>query len=311
MWYAGSMEVYSIGSRIREERLRLKISQEELSFDLCSTPTLSRIESGKQVPGRKLVEALFSKMGVATPTLNIPMTKADVKRSNLEYKITDAVAAGNYEIADFLTQYKDSSGDLDVLERQFYQFFKAIYDAEHGVAAETVIYQLETALRLSIKQYSIGQLPAVHYLTKTELMILNNIALTQYKLQQQDSAIRLMEFLRGYFESGIVLEEEKAKSYPVILFNLANWYGLRGNGEKALALSEIGIDVCIRYGKLTLFPYHLFNKGYSLALLERIDEARQFFQQAFNVFDAEKRHAATIFGAKAINEKFGFHFSTD
>ena len=110
------MQVCYIGDILKEARVRLHISQEELSFDLCSVPTLSRIESGKQVPGRKLVEALFSKMGMAVPAASVPMTKLDLLRGRLEYQINDIVATGSYEIAALLEQYRTCGGELNDIE---------------------------------------------------------------------------------------------------------------------------------------------------------------------------------------------------
>lgn len=66
------MENYLIGNVLKEYRTRLKISQEDLCLDLCAVSTLSRIESGTQIPGRKLIEALFSRMGISR---SVPITK--------------------------------------------------------------------------------------------------------------------------------------------------------------------------------------------------------------------------------------------
>lgn len=220
MCYTVFMQTCYIGDIIRENRVRLNISQEELSFDLCSVPTLSRIESGKQIPGRKLVEALFSKMGMAVPAASVPMTRLDLLRGRLEYQINDIVAAGSYEIDELLEQYRTCGGDLNDFEQQYYLFFKAIYESEHGGEPEAVLKQL----------------------------------------------------------------------------------------EKVLPLSETAINICIQYGKLTQFPYHLFNKGYALALLGKKMEAKVFIQQAFNVFEAVKKPDKVAFASKIVNEKFGFDF---
>ena len=80
------MEAYIVGGIIKEFRLRFNISQEELCDGLCAVSTLSRIESGKQITGRKLIEALFSRMGLRPHTSAIPMSKIDLKRENIEYR---------------------------------------------------------------------------------------------------------------------------------------------------------------------------------------------------------------------------------
>ena len=120
-----------------------------------------------------------------------------------------------------------------------------------------------------------------------------------------------MEFLCSYFENGVVSEEEKAKNYPVILFNLENWYGLRGQDDdykKALELSEIAIDMCIRFGILTGFPYHLYNKGCALVKLGKISEGKKYLQQAYNVFESMKEFGEIEHAKKWVNENLGINF---
>ena len=263
------MENYLIGNILKEYRTRLKISQEDLCLDLCAASTLSRIASGAQIPGRKLVEALFSRMGV---NKSVPLTKVDFQRENLEFKINDMVATGKFEIFDLLEEYKNCGDELNSLEKQFYLFYKTMAEDFFEHNCEKALKNYEEALKISIKDYEIGKLPNARLLTKTELLILNNISRTQYFLGQKDAAIELMEFLRSYFEKGIMSEEEKAKNYPVILFNLENWYGNANEDEKVIELCEIGIDMCIKYGKLSHFPYHIFNKGCSLSKLGKLSE---------------------------------------
>ncbi|MBR1403034.1 MAG: hypothetical protein IJ558_02535 [Treponema sp.] len=101
-------------------------------------------------------------------------------------------------------------------------------------------------------------------MTRTELLILNNISRTLYFI------------------------EKKAKNYPVTLFNLENWYGRANEDEKVIPLCEKGIDVCIRYGKLTTFPYQVFNKGYSLVKLGKIEDGKKCLSQAFIIIEAMK-----------------------
>ena len=302
------MDLYSIGNIVRENRERVGMSQEDLSFDLCAVSTLSRIESGKQVPGRKLAEALFSRMGLLMPNLGLPMTKADYERANLEFTMTGMAATSNYEYKDLLERYKTCGGELDILEKQFYEFFLAIYETHHKAPAEQVKERLENALRISVKGYVSGALPKVNFMTKTELMILNNIAREEERLGNTEKAIEFMEFLKAYFESGKVEEEEMAKNYPVILFNLAEWKIDIGDFRSVEEIAERGIQVCVKYGKLTYFPFHLFYKGYALAKHDKKEEGRLYINDAFRIFERQGKHENVLQGAKVVNKEFGFVF---
>lgn len=272
-----------------------------MCFDLCAVSTLSRIECGERVPGRKLLEALFSRMGVSR---SVSITKTEFQRENLEFKINDMVAHDDFEIFDLLEEYKNCSENMAELERQFYLFFKTMAEDYFNHNCEKALKNYEEALKISVKDYALGKIPNARLLTKTELLILNNISRTQYFFGQKDEAIELMEFLRSYFEKGIMSEEEKAKNYPVILFNLENWYGMKNEDEKVIELCDIGIDVCIRYGKLSNFPYQIFNKGCSLIKLGKIEEGKNYLTDSLIILNRMKKYDDVTYGKKWIKNEF-------
>lgn len=302
------MNAYFIGEILKEYRTRFEISQDELSFGLCAVSTLSRIESGTQIPGRKLAEALFSKMGMKTPSSATPMSRLDFKRENLEHKIIDSIANGNFDVFDTLEEYKSCGKTLDPLEKQFYIFYKAIAQDALNHNAEKALKEYIEAINLSIKDFSLDDVQKIRFLTRTELMILNNISRALYFSGKKDKAISLMEFLRNYYETREMGEEEMAKGYPVILLNLENWYGDEERFQEALELSEIGIEICIKYGKLTPFPCQLFNKGCSLVKLNRINEGKKFLSQAFSVFEAMNLTDEMNYGKKWVAENLKIIF---
>ena len=285
------MENYPIGIILKEYRTRLNISQEELCLDLCAVSTLS----GMQVPGRKLLEALFSRMGM---NRSVPITKSDFQRENLEYRINDMIATGKFEIFDLLEEYKNCGESLTALEEQFYLFYKTIAEDHLNHDSNNALRNYVAALKLTVRDYDLDKLPKERFLTKLELMILHSIACIKYFLKQKDKTIELMEFLRAYFEKGIISEEEKAKNYPVILHNLENWYGMADEDEKVIELCNIGIDICIHYGKLTPFPYQIFNKGCSLVKLGKIEEGKKCLMQAFTIFETLNSYGEIEFGKK-------------
>lgn len=302
------MNAYFIGEILKEYRTRFEISQEELSFGLCAVSTLSRIESGTQIPGRKLAEALFSKMGMKTPSSATPMSRLDFKRENLEHKIIDSIANGNFDVFATLEEYKSCGKTLDPLEKQFYIFYKAIAQDALNHDAKKALKEYLEAINLSIKNFNLDDVQKIKFLTRTELMILNNISRALYFSGKKDKAISLMEFLRNYYETREISEEEMAKGYPVILLNLENWYGDAERFQEALELSEIGIEICIKYGKLTPFPCQLFNKGCSLVKLKRINEGKKFLSQAFSVFEAMNLTEEMNYGKKWVAENLKIIF---
>ncbi len=62
----GAESIYEIGDMIKCSRKSMGITQEELAEGICSVLTLSRIENGRQSPGKKVYEELMRKMGLET-----------------------------------------------------------------------------------------------------------------------------------------------------------------------------------------------------------------------------------------------------
>ncbi len=119
------MDAYIIGKLIGEFRIRKGYSQEELCYGICSVSSMSRIESGKQIPSKKTAEALLSRLGVLVPSSDIVMSKIEIERWNLEQKITQYIISGNCDIDDMVKAY-EGLGEMDNLECQKILFFKTI-----------------------------------------------------------------------------------------------------------------------------------------------------------------------------------------
>lgn len=309
----GVLKMNVFGKLIKEFRVRNSISQEELAYGLCAVSSLSRIESGEQAPGRKLQEALLSRMGIKLSFISNSLSNSDFIRFNLEERITAHLASGNYEIKDFLDEYKQCSDTMDKFEEQTYLFFSAIYNAEHGMDIGAVCDQLQAALDLTSPGADAITIDVLQHrlFTSTELLLLNNMALYAKRQNQNTKAISIMTFLKTYFETHIIAEQEKAKNYTVILFNLSNWLGMEGNYEEAYRLADEGLDISIKYGKLFYFPRFIFNKGYSLAKMNKKEEGRALIAEAFMIYDGMKNHDHAQFLAKQVNEIFHFDFPID
>ena len=114
------------------------------------------------------------------PASLIPMGKSGFKRESIEYKITDMIATGKFDITDLLEEYKNCGGELDTLEKQFYLFFKSLSEDFLNHDSEKALKEFAESLRLSIKDYEIGKIPKARLLTQTELIILNNISRMLY-----------------------------------------------------------------------------------------------------------------------------------
>lgn len=282
------MAKYCIGSLIYENRSRQKVTQEELCYGICTSTTLSKIENGVQMPRRKTFEALMQRLGIATQCIVFPVSDSEMTRSNLELKITRSLSTGDYEIADLLRQYENCGEAMDAMEEQFYCQSKAMVAMGRDGMYQAALPLLMKCISLTIPQFSIPMPKRYKVLTFDEIRIISCIAVAEYETGNTEDAKALMSYLKDYLNQDHIDLEEKAKLYPMILFNLSNWMGKEQRNEIAYALCEEGIDFCILHGKLSAFPFLIFNKGYSLAKMNRMKEAEPYIRQACTIFEALK-----------------------
>ena len=73
------MATYVIGDYIREIRLRKGYTQEDVSFGICTSATLSRIENGAQTPGRYILDKLMERLGMENSVFNIFVSKEEME----------------------------------------------------------------------------------------------------------------------------------------------------------------------------------------------------------------------------------------
>ena len=271
------MSIYSVGKIIKEARIRRNISQEILCNGLCSTPTLSKIESCKQNPNKKLMEALLQRLGLPIGIYNVSVSSVEFKRSLIETEIR-AHLAKREDITDLLEEYRTAGKEMGALEKQFYLFVGANNQ-------DTKTYQkiLLEALRQTVPNFTLDTPLTQMLLTETELMILFNLSKTFLWEGDAKTMEKLCYNIKAYLETQEIDNAEKSKILPHVLLHLANLEEKMGNFEKEAELAQQGIDCCIQYGKLSQFDRLMYTKGFALAKLDRLKEAKVCFLRAFTL----------------------------
>ncbi len=111
------MKYFSSGKIIKEFRERRGISQLELCEGLCEPPTLCKIETGRQNPNKKLLEALSARLQIPV-SLDVPITRLEFERAQIEREIMSRISRENYLIEEFVKKYKDLGKDMNYLVMQ-------------------------------------------------------------------------------------------------------------------------------------------------------------------------------------------------
>ena len=92
------MSNYLIGDYIRDTRLRRGYTQEQLSFGICTTASLSRIETGAQAPGKHILDALMERLGIGDKIFDVLVSKEDMVVFEKIQDVTRSIARADDQL---------------------------------------------------------------------------------------------------------------------------------------------------------------------------------------------------------------------
>lgn len=296
------MANYNIGEILRETRERRKCSQEEVCYGICTPSTLSRIENGMQIPGRRILEALTQRLGITDNLCVTYMGREEMELYEKGKGLMRSIGHREYgkakELAQQMEQRLENMEKQDCsarMEKQYLLFAKAILQKhrtveEKGTAEnQQILEMMLEAIRITIPDFD-GVHVGNRFLTFQEITILNNISCIYHEMGNVLEAFRIIVVLKEYMEEHIIDEEEKAKKYPMIIHNMVSWLSQEGRYEDALSLCEAGLKCCIEYGKMKVFPMLLYSKSALLAETGQREKSRRCFLQTIAVFQAVDQH---------------------
>lgn len=284
------MAVYVVGDFLRETRMRKGYTQEEVSYGICTTASLSRIENGAQKPGRLIMEKLFERLGTENNLFNTFVSREEMELySAIQELIRNVTDVEVQKIEDQITIVEGLIKGDGKLESQIILFAQSKLAVKKYGDSDRAMELLMKAIHITLPEFD-GKNPLRNnLLTFDEITIINSIAVRYAKKEEYLIAIQLDLWLKEYLENKVVDGKMKTAKYPMLLYNLSNWFGEIKCHSDALSMAEAGINFCIKYGNLTAFPVLISNKGVALAELGNIKEAKKYLHQAIVIFESMKK----------------------
>ena len=284
------MAIYMVGDFIREKRLRKGYTQEEVSFGICTTASLSRIENGLQMPGRYMLDKLMERLGYENSVFDMFVSKEDMELYETVQEMVRNIADDDYdELEVQIAKMEELTQNAPKLEQQYLIFAKGQLKKHRGGEAKEVMDLYMQAIHIMLPEFD-GKTPLhQNLLTFDEITIINNIAMQYAREENFEDALRLGFWLKEYMEEKMMDGKQKAVKYPMIVYNLSNWLGDMKRFEDVLKVTDTGIDFCIRFGILSLLPKLVFNKACALAELGDRNLAKKYFTQSVVVFETIKQ----------------------
>lgn len=280
------MSVFQLGPVIRNRRIELGLSQEDLADGICSVPTLSRIENGERMPTKNHFEILMQRLGYSAASLDFFTDKQDFLIHELKFKIRQAYVLTDYSLTkQLLDEYEKLISETSKIDQQFFQLYQTLLNIKQYTREELQL-RFESALRLTCPSYSTNRLP--HVLSYEEIILLNNIAVSYDVPETRHQTIDILRALKSYYDNHVINSEEALRTQPMILYNLSKVLGLAGHYDECLEICDQGIRLARNTGRCSYLGRTLYNRAWVLTKRNKdgdLAAAAQTAAQALNFFE--------------------------
>lgn len=287
------MPTYGMGDAMREMRIRLGYTQEEMAYGICTPGTLSRIENGKAAVSKQVFEALCTRMpGLHHIWISLD-TETEMRRSGLCKQILLYLESGKTEDAKMALESYRRIADFDSpFCRQFLQYAQAICQAVLKENEKEILPMLQTALEITMPDYRerLKTLKKAVALSYDEVYILSNMGIAYARRGEPETAFEMFRYLKEYMEKQSLDKAESMRISPMILGNLAWILKCQGRFDEAVRQCNRGIEVCCLIGNYTVLPNLLCIKAYCLTAVGRVKIAEKCRRQAKAILDITEEY---------------------
>lgn len=275
------MRNVTLGSMIRELRKRAKLTQEELSLGICSSVSISRIETGVQMPSGKVLDAILSRLGTSTYQICNVYYKSD---RQLEFEKEADIAAehmknGRYDEAKLIMDSIIDRVNENRLNLQYYLLLEASLEIYRNNATEETISILKRALEITKPSFDYSDFRGV-LLTYREANILSLLMIAYFRCGNVLYAIDLGKELA----SSMKKHKSSVKEYNTVkinaTLNLSQFLEQEHRYQEALIYISEAEDFSIKLIEHPFLPeifffkakvhYYMGNKEESLCILKAI-----------------------------------------
>nr|WP_296009782.1 helix-turn-helix domain-containing protein [uncultured Blautia sp.] len=283
------MKELFIGEMIKRKRKELGLTQEQLCEGICEPSTISRIESGRQVPAKNKLDALLQRLGLPGERYYALMSKDEMELSNLKEKIISCNVARNaIEGLKNLEKLETLATEEDHLLRQFILRTRVIlgYMKEGKVYSYTFEEKgnmLLEAIHLTIPDFDEEEIYKNLY-TVEEIKVINLIALNYSDKGQNRKAIDIYYQLLKYMKGHIMSLSEANRLIALICYNCSRSLYFEKRYEESIEIANMGVETSIEERYSGCFGGLFSILGHAYYAEEKFEDSKQCFYQSLYVY---------------------------
>lgn len=211
-----------LGEYVKQRRLDLGLTQEQLCYGICEPMTLSRLENGKQTPSRNRINALLQRLGLPDDRYFALLSKNELEMEALQKEIVACNATEKVpEGFEKLAQFEKLADPDDQIAQQFALRSRVLLGRLDG--RYTPLEQIDLlmqAIQLTVPRFDLESIESFLY-TRDEITIINQIGLAYSDAGQNKKAAeiyyQLLKYVRKHFKETIT----SIGVLPLVLYNYA------------------------------------------------------------------------------------------
>ncbi|RLQ96817.1 helix-turn-helix domain-containing protein [Falsibacillus albus] len=275
------MDFFAVGSKIKELRKLIGLSQEELAEGICTQAQISKIEKGDVYPYASTLYLISQKLGVdVNYFFDIGMTpRVDyVQEVSSFFK----AARKNHQYDDILeiikTEEKNPLFTQNTRNRQLLLWHKAICTFVTTRDRDEALRMLNEALELSQVTEKIW--------TEKEIGIYNSIGAIYSEDNEFEKALKVFQSAVEHLKLLPYISDYTLK--PRVYYNIARMYTKKGEYDISINYCKEAIDYCIQKDNMHVLGELHYHLGYNYELQNKFMLAVRYLEKALLIFNLQK-----------------------
>jgi len=291
------MQEIFLGEVIRQRRLELGLTQEELCEGICEPMTISRFENGKQTPARNRIKAILQRLGLPDDRFYALLSNKELELGNLEKELVSchvrferaatvdqpAIREEAFAVHRRMEELMDKD---DILTRQEIirsRFLLGKFDNDYGY--KEGMEMLLGAIRLTSPKFDINHIERGLYM-RNEIKLINNMATCCLRNGRHEESVEILAPLLRYLQERWDKIPPNRAFIPTVAYNYSRELGIVGRHEEALEIGEYARKICVNYGYYSSLPSILAVMAMNHYRLGHREESMELYRQAFYLYKA-------------------------
>ena len=283
------MANYRVGDIIRLTRIASGLTQEQLSENICSVETMSRIENGKHGVKKDIYQKLMEKMNRNPERSYAICVDKDMQIIEERAAFEEAMTRHDFERADeYMTLLKEKAGE-SILTKNYVRRESAFLDFyQNRITSAELVEILEELAEETVPDYRRYMEEKIIFpFTEQEIILFKRLAVAYGRNDKNELALEISEMLLRSLRSKYMIEWKKNELS--VYGNMARYYQKIGQYEVAYNINDTLIYEAKKYDNGLLVEESLFDKAWDILReirngkreKEEIEECKKLMRKAY------------------------------